>query len=139
VRRRVLIDTSAWILALRKGAREEHRAVVDRLIADGLAATTGPVVAELLGGTKTRREFGELAAGLSALPRLDPQPPIWDKVAEFAFQLRRKGISVPMVDVLIMTVAWENGCGLLHADRHFDLIAEGGVGLERVTIESLLV
>jgi hypothetical protein len=31
--------------------------------------------------------------------------------------------------VLIVTIATENGCELLHADRHFDLMTEQGMGL----------
>lgn len=134
-----LIDTSAWILALRKGGPESHRAVIDRLIREGRAATTGLVLAELLAGVRTRREFRELAAGLSALIRFDPGERTWLRAAEFAFELRRDGITVPTTDVLILTVAWENGCALIHADRHFELIHQAEVGLENVPMENILL
>ncbi len=133
-----LIDTSAWILALRKGAAEEHKAEVDMLISQGQAAITGLVLTELLSGAKTQREFRELREGLSSLARFDPTARTWERAAEFAFELRRKGISVPTADVLIMTVAWENECSLLHADRHFELMVQAGVGLKRRRVRSLL-
>jgi len=134
----VLLDTSAWILALRRDAPPAAREAVDRLIVAGKAATTGPVIVELLSGTKTNREFQELAAGLSALPRLDPGPKTWEQAARFAFRLRRAGFTVPATDVLIMTVAWERGCLLLHADRHFALMAEAGVGPGPEKVQNLL-
>lgn len=134
----VLLDTSAWILALRRDAPPAAKEVVGRLIVEAKAATTGLVVVELLSGTRTDREFQELAAGLSALTRLDPSPETWEQAARFAFRLRREGVTVPATDVLIMTVAWEHGCLLLHADRHFDLMAEAGVGLGPERTQSLL-
>ncbi|MGY4707808.1 type II toxin-antitoxin system VapC family toxin [Candidatus Bipolaricaulota sp. J31] len=134
----VLIDTSAWILALRKGAQKAHRDKLDQLIAANLAATTGLVITELLAGTKTAKEFRDLRDGLSVLIRFDPDVGTWERAAEFAFRLRRKGLTVPITDVVIMTVALENDCALLHADRHFDLIAGAKVGLEPVPQENLL-
>jgi hypothetical protein len=45
---------------------------------------------------------------------------------------------VPSTDVLIMTVAVENGCSLLHADHHFDLMSGAGIGLPPSEVISLL-
>jgi predicted nucleic acid-binding protein len=64
----VLIDTSAWVLALRAG---------------------GPVVVRKLG-----------------------------------YDLRRAGLTIPTVDIMIAALALEYDCLLLHADRHFEQIAK---------------
>jgi predicted nucleic acid-binding protein len=59
---------------------------------------------------------------------------IWDKASLLAFKLRRKGITVPHTDVLIAECAILEGCVLLHADRHFDIIAQHTA----LTVESYL-
>jgi predicted nucleic acid-binding protein len=48
---------------------------------------------------------------------------IWDKASLLVFNLRRKGITIPHTDILIAACAMSEGCVLLHADNHFDIIA----------------
>ena len=133
-----LIDTSAWILALRTGEEEHARSEVGRLIEKNLAATTGIVKLELLCGTRTKSEYKELKEDLEALIQLEITGKTWDRSSKLAYSLRRKGITVPSADVLIASVAMENGCNLLHADHHFDLMTEHNVGLRPAMILSLL-
>jgi len=133
-----LIDTSAWILALRKGKKERARSEVGRLIEKNLAAITGIVKLELLCGTRTKSEYKELKEDLEALIQLEITGNTWDRASQLAYSLRRKGVTVPSADVLIAAVAMENGCNLLHADHHFDLIAEHNVGLRPAMIVNLL-
>lgn len=135
----VLIDTPVWILALGRKGREHAEKEVDRLIAENRAATTGIVVLELLSGTKTEEEYRELKEDLEALVQLDINPNTWERASQLAYELRRKGITIPSSDILIMTIAVENGCALLHADRHFDLMIEQGVGLPPQRVRSVLV
>ena len=134
----VLIDTSAWILALGRKSREHAKKEVDRLIAENRAATTGIVVLELLSGTKTEEEYRELKEDLESLVQLDINPNTWERASQLAYELRRKGATIPSADILIMTIAVENGCALLHADRHFDLMVEQGVGLPPQSIRRVL-
>jgi predicted nucleic acid-binding protein len=119
-----LIDTSAWILVLRPNAPEAAKAIVDQLIATNRAATTDVIFLELLAGSRTERECEELQQDLEALIYLPISHELWVKAARFSFTLRRQGLTVPTLDVLIAAVAIENGVGVLHADRHFDLIGQ---------------
>jgi hypothetical protein len=125
----VLIDTSAWILALREGGSIQARDEVGRLIAENRAATTGIVKLELLAGTRTKGEYQELKEDLESLIQVEIVSNTWHKASYLAYRLKRKGVTVPSTDVLIVAVAAENGCKLLHSDRHFGLIAEKGMGL----------
>jgi len=136
--RLTLIDTSAWILALRKESSSRARSEVDRLIEKDLAATTGIVKLELLCGARTNDEYKELKQDLDALVQLQITQETWDRASHLAYRLRRKGLTVPSVDVLIVAVAAENGCNLIHADHHFDLIAEQNLGLSPAEVVSLL-
>ena len=133
-----LIDTSAWILALRKGVSSRAMYEVDRRIADNQATTTGIIMLELLSGTRTEREYQELKEDLEALIHLETTYKTWERASHLAYELRRKGLTVPATDVLIMTVAVESGCSLLHADHHFDLMAGAGIGLPPSEVISLL-
>lgn len=120
----VLIDTSAWIIALR--ARKSQRAIkeVDAILAEGRAATSGVTMLELLSGARTEEEYTELLEDLSALHYLPTSKEIWSKSARMAFDLKRKGITIPTVDLVIASLAIDADCFLLHADVHFDLISK---------------
>jgi len=133
-----LIDTSAWILALRKGISSRATDQVDRRIADNRAATAGIIILELLSGARSEREYQELKEDLRALIQLETTSKTWERASLLAYELKRKGLAVPATDVLIMTVAVENGCSLLHADHHFDLMAGVGMGLPPSEAISLL-
>jgi len=137
-RRPILIDTSAWILALRKGGLGRVRDEVDRHVVENQAATSGIIMLELLCGTRTNREYEELKEDLEALIQLETPPSTWERASQLAYALKRKGITVPSTDILIAAIAVENECILLHADRHFDLIAEQEMALTPSDVISLL-
>jgi predicted nucleic acid-binding protein len=118
-----LVDTSAWILALKKGPAVRARTVIDDLLAGGRIAIIPVIRLELLGGTKSQVEFQRLERRLSALHQLPLAQAEWDESAGLAFKLRRTGMTVPYIDIIIAAAAILHGIPLVHADRHFDLIA----------------
>lgn len=130
----VLIDTSVWILSLGRASHPTVRNKVKALLDDNLVAITPMVSLELLGGTKTTEEFNRLKSRLEALPQLPIGKKEWEEAARTAFQLRRQGKTIPYTDILIAIVAIEAGAILLHADQHFDLMAE----ITELSVESLL-
>jgi predicted nucleic acid-binding protein len=119
-----LIESSAWIFVLRVKPVEPLRRRIDELLQQGVVATTGMVRLELLGGAKTRAEFDRLAFVTQGLEQLSADGSAWLRAAELAFALRRQGITVPNSDVLIAAVAIENDAILVHADAHFERIAQ---------------
>ena len=121
---RYLIESSAWIFVLRVKPVEPLRRRIDELLQQGVVATTGMVRLELLGGAKTRAEFDRLAFVTQGLDQLSADGSAWLRAAELAFALRRQGITVPNSDVLIAAVAIENDAILVHADAHFERIAQ---------------
>ncbi len=130
----VLVDTSAWILALKKGPAVRARGVIDGLLAGGRIAIIPVIRLELLGGTKSQVEFQRLDRRLGALHQLPLAQSEWDESAGLAFKLRRMGMTVPYIDIIIAAVAILHGLPLIHADRHFDLIA----GEVKLKAENLL-
>ena len=120
----VLVDTSAWIFALRKDFLPEIKDRVALLLGENLVITTGIIRLELLGVTRSEAEYDRLKEHLSGLESIESDESLWDMACEIGFKLRRKGITVPYTDILISACALSNGCMVLHADDHFDLMAK---------------
>jgi predicted nucleic acid-binding protein len=121
---RVIIDTSAWIESFRPKANQRFRLLVKDLILQNCVLMPGIIKAELLRGAKTKKEFNRLAELLKGLTYLPAAEEFWDNVAEFSFQLFRKGITVPLTDTYIALLCIEKNASILHHDKHFDLISE---------------
>jgi len=119
-----LIDTSAWLLALRKNFLPTVKDRIDHLLKEDVIITTGMVKLELLGGTKTKSEFQRLKARLDALDTIETDMQLWVRAYELAFNLRRRGVTIPYTDILIAACALHAKAIILHADAHFDLISE---------------
>jgi hypothetical protein len=118
-----LIDTSAWILALRKSFAPALKERIDHVLRDDEVFITGLIVLELLGGVKTELEYKRLKIRLEALDSIGTDDALWQNACELAFHLRRKGVTVPHTDILIAACAIHAKATLIHADKHFDSIA----------------
>jgi predicted nucleic acid-binding protein len=129
-----LVDSSAWILALKKDAVPLVKQRIAQLLRETSVAITGIIKLEILGGAKTPKEFRRLQSRLDALDCIETDASLWDSSCELAFKLRRKGVTVPYTDILIAACAIQSRAVLVHADTHFDLIATHS-GLK---VESLL-
>jgi predicted nucleic acid-binding protein len=127
--RPVLVDTSAWIHALRKESVPAVKSRMDELLKDNMVVTTAMIKLEILGGTKTDKEFKRLKTYLDALEDLEISGPQWERAYELSFNLRRKGLTIPYTDVLIAACALSKDLVLMHADTHFDAISKH-VGLK---------
>jgi predicted nucleic acid-binding protein len=121
---KVVVDTSAWIGALRSRANQSLSLVVKDLILQNRVLLPGIIRTELLRGTKTKNEFNQLAELLRGLTYLPVSEEFWEKLSAFSFELFRKGIAVPLVDTYIALVCLEYDASILHRDKHFDMIAQ---------------
>lgn len=93
------------------------------MLKDLRAVTAGPIILEILAGTKDEWDFQRIRREFMALELISTSEESWREAAHLQFALRRKGVAVPHMDALIATLAIESDCVLLHSDRHFDLIA----------------
>jgi len=117
-----LVDTSAWIFALRKDFLPVIKNRVEYLLKENAIFTTGMVKLELLGGTKSENEFQRLKSRLNALDSVECDAALWEEASKLAFDLRREGITVPYTDILVASCALKISATLVHSDAHFDLI-----------------
>lgn len=119
-----LVDTSAWIFVLRKNPYPRLKNRIDRLLEIDEIISFGMIKLELLGGTKTSKEFLRLKNRLDALYEISTDNRLWESAGKLAFDLRRKGLKIPATDTLIASAAIYSKSILLHTDLHFDLIAD---------------
>jgi predicted nucleic acid-binding protein len=119
-----LVDTSAWIAALRPDGSPVARRLVNDTLEVGLAVTADPVLAELAVGVRSDKERAGLLDLLGALPRLRMDAGTWASAAELGARVRAGGLTLPLVDLLIAQLALEADFEVLHADSHYVLLAE---------------
>jgi predicted nucleic acid-binding protein len=118
----VLIDTSAWICFFSRRGFEDIKKILSALLDEDRAATAGPILVELVQGTRTSEEKETIKRVFKGIHWLSVSDDHWHKAAEMAFDLRRKGVTSSAIDTLIAVLAVDFGCLLLHKDSHFDLI-----------------
>ena len=117
-----LVDTSAWILALRKDFLPGVKDRIAYLLKENAIITAGMIKLELLGGTKAEKEFQRLKIRLDALETVETNTSLWERAYDLAFSMRRKGITVPYTGILIAASALMADATIVHADSHFDLM-----------------
>ena len=114
----VLIDTSAWIDFLRSSEGELGDLVAEFVNFDR-AYITGPVKAELLHGARGKKEKSQLKFLFLNIPCLTVKDIDWLTTGETLQKLKRKGITVPLTDALISSIAVRNDMAILTLDKHF--------------------
>ncbi len=119
----VLIDTSGWICFFSRRGFEEIKKTISTFLDEDRAAIAGPILVELIQGTRTVEEKETIKRLFRGIHWLSVTNDHWHKVAEMAFNLRRKDITSSAIDTLIATLAIEYHCILLHKDSQFELIA----------------
>jgi len=119
----ILIDTSAWIFALKKNFHPRIKERIELILIESDVATNGIIELELLGGTKSEKEYNRLKSRLDALYYIEATKSLWDLSSKLAFDLRRKGVTTPYTDIFIAASALKEEAILLHVDSHFDAIA----------------
>ena len=115
--RNVLIDTSAWVEFFRGSSGTAGE--VAKLIEEGRAVICGVISYELLQGTKSAEEAERLTGVLPALNYVEMTSDLWIRAGKLSAGLRRKGITLPMSDVLIGALALEHDLEVLTVDEHF--------------------
>lgn len=120
---RIVIDTSAWIEGFSRKSNVELQNVIRECLDSDTAAISPIVLLELIQGCKTEKEKQSLREDMEALELLGISSQVWERAYELGFLLRRKGVTVPTVDILVASQAIESSCVLLHHDVHFEMIA----------------
>ena len=116
------IDTSVWIPYFREG-RFSSSDLLDDLIEDNRVHINGIVLAELLIGARSPVEIDRLSAALAGLKFVPTDRASFESAGRNGYALRKKGVSVPLSDVIIATDCIDHGLVLIEADKHYAVIA----------------
>ena len=119
---KVLVDTSVWINFFRK--KEPFYSNVLKLIDEDKICCTGIILAELIQGTKSRKEIGTLKDFLSVFYFFRESTELWGKAGELSFSLRKAGKQIGLSDCYIVIAANRENVGILTLDNHFTTIKE---------------
>lgn len=120
---KVLVDTSAWSLALRRrdaailGSDEQRlKAALVQAIQDGRVAMLGLIRQELLSGIKDQAQFEKVKSGLD--PFLDETVATadYEYAARLYNECRSQGVEAGTVDMLICAIAVQRGWEVLSSD-----------------------
>jgi len=102
---KILADTSVWIEFFKKDSEIGDK--LSSLLAEGSVTICGIVIFELLQGIKSDKEKSIILNAISELPYIEMDSSLWQKSAMLAASLRRKGITLPLSDVIIASIALE--------------------------------
>jgi len=116
---RFVLDSNVWIEIERGNARVVER--VEPLIQTNQICLVDLIVAELLRGTRSQRDFNRLKQGFASFPVISTQ---WERVAELAFRVGRQGYHPPLTDLYIAQAVLETHRTLITLDSDFAQIAK---------------
>lgn len=116
------VDTSVWIPYFLEGGAE-YGDFIDELIDENCVHINGIVLIELLTGANNQAEFDRLGLALAGLKIVQSDRKSFQSAGRNGFVLKRKGISVPLSDVIIATDCINHGLILIESDKHFAAIS----------------
>jgi predicted nucleic acid-binding protein len=123
---RILIDTSVWSTALRRGknASSPEANELRNLITDHRVEIIGPVRQELLSGIREVPQFKKLEKHLAAFPDIPLTTDDYVAAAKFFNICKSKGVQGSNTDYLICAVSVRCGMSIFTTDKDFHLFAK---------------
>lgn len=112
----ILVDTSVLIDVIRTGDPQ-----LTGLLRQHGGAVCGVVRAELLQGVRSAADRQQTLTMLSTLGYLPTSEPAWDVVGDNLHTLRAHGVTIPLSDGVLATLAILNDLELWTRDAHFAL------------------
>ena len=119
----VLVDSSAWIESLRRNGDLRVKLAIEGLLDAYEAQWCSPVRLEVLGGARMDERV-RLGKCFSVIPYRLCREDDWDRAVALSWRLRKNGLTVPWLDVLIAAIAIHDGVRLYAIDAHFREIAK---------------
>ena len=116
-----MIDSSVWIDYF-KEKNSEFTPFIRDLMEKDLVYINGIICTEILKGAKSEKNYRSLNNSLNGLHFLEIDRDLFDAISSAAFKLRRKGITVPLTDLVIAIQCVENNLVLIEKDKHFEFI-----------------
>jgi len=116
----ILADTSVWIEFFKQ--RSVTGDSLEALIIQGSVRVCGVVLFELVQGVKSEVERSKILGTVSHLPYVEMTPYLWQKAGDLSSSIRKKGLTIPLSDILIAALAMEHNLTIFTLDGHFEQI-----------------
>jgi len=118
----VIVDTSVWSLALRRGAPREtpYELELAELVREGRVLIAGPIRQELLSGVRASEQYKTLRDRLRVFPDVALGTSDYEEAASCFNRCRAKGVQGSNTDFLLCAVALRLRAAILTTDKHFD-------------------
>jgi len=117
-----LVDVSVWAEYLR-GEKPAIKERVEKLLDENRAVISGIILAELLTGISNEKDQDFLEESFLGLPFLEATHDIFVMAGKMGAALRKKGITIPLSDLLIAALAKSHTLTVLTLDSHFQTLA----------------
>jgi predicted nucleic acid-binding protein len=124
---RVLVDTSVWSLALRRGGPADHPAVrkLQRFLDSGEDLfLTVLILQEILQAFRSEKVASQVADYFEPFPLLPVDLDLCRVAARIYRQCLDQGLGASTIDCHIAASAIENDCQLLTTDRDFERMSQ---------------
>jgi len=118
---RVLADTCIWIEFFNPDSLVGK--ALEQLIVSDSVVTCGIVLFELMQGIKSEKEKAVITNSISNLPYIEMDLQLWEKAAVISSSLKKKGIILPVSDILIAAIALKHKLPVFTLDKHFESIS----------------
>jgi predicted nucleic acid-binding protein len=115
---RILIDTSVWIEYFRSKSSSVAQKV-DRILEQDEVCVPKIVIAELMQGSKSKKELSVIEDFFDAFHIIDQKEDSWIRAGSLSYRLKKRGKSINLFDCYIAVIAQEYGCTIFSLNRHF--------------------
>ena len=113
----ILADTSVWIEFFKSQSAFGKK--LETLIMKNSVWVCGVVLFELVQGVRSEEEKEKILDALSDLEYAEMTRQLWQKTAGLSAALKKKGLNLPLSDILIAAVAIEHNLKIFTLDKHF--------------------
>jgi predicted nucleic acid-binding protein len=121
----LLLDNSAWSRVVQGAIDQERDAQIASWIEQRKLASCLPFLLEAGYSARSASDHAATMADLDLLPCIRVTPAIEERALAAQSELTSVGHHrLAPTDILIATCAHEAGAGVLHYDRHYDILAE---------------
>lgn len=116
----ILVDTSIWIEFFKKTSTAGD--VVAELLSKDRVWVSGVILFELVQGAKSEAEKDRIISQLTGLNYVEMSVLLWRKAGELSKAMKKKGVTLPISDILLAVIAIEFGLSVFTLDKHFESI-----------------
>ncbi|MBI5675240.1 MAG: PIN domain-containing protein [Nitrospirae bacterium] len=116
----VLADTSVWIEFFKPESPVGEK--LEALIIKNSVRICGIIMFELMQGVRSESEKLKISDALSNIRYLEMTKSLWQKSAELSASLKKRGLTLPLSDIFIASIAIEHNLSVFTLDKHFGQI-----------------